>query len=161
MRQIKDLTMECVEKEMAELQNAPMTGQNVEMYAALLAIRRAMVREGYRIEHREEHMEHERAMTLEDARAWVRKMENWDGTKGEHWTIDQVKTLQAEYGPTLQLPEFYAVVNSIYSDFGGVFKTFGIEPSNTKFYACMAKAWLRDKDAVDGKATAYFDHIVK
>lgn len=47
------------------------------------------------------------------------------------------------------------VMNMMYSDF------YGAISNDTSAYVKLAKKWLEDKDAVDGKALCYYLHIVK
>lgn len=93
------------------------------------------------------------------AMEWVKSMHNEDGTKSPHWTMDQVKQVIKQKGVDLEPAEFFAIMNAIYSDFDPVLKKHGV--SNMEMYVDMAKAWLKDKDAVPNKATAYYECIVK
>lgn len=93
------------------------------------------------------------------AERWTANMENEDGTKGPHWTMDQTKQVQAQRNINCDPVEFYAIINSIYSDYCKVAKKHNV--NTIDFYADMAKAWLDDEDAVNDKATAYFEYIVK
>lgn len=43
-------------------------------------------------------------------------MENKDGTKGEHWTYEQVVQLVKDKGIKYDPCDFYAALNMIYSD---------------------------------------------
>ena len=47
------------------------------------------------------------------AKSWVADMENKDGTKGEHWSIEQTN----QYAGSYNKYDFYAVLNMVYSDF--------------------------------------------
>ena len=81
---------------------------------------------------------------------------------GGRWTMDELKPLAQKYGiPTdgEAYYEFYAMTNAMYSDYAEVAKKFGI--SSPEFYACMAKAWRKDKDATDDKTALYYRYIVK
>lgn len=98
------------------------------------------------------------------AEEWVHSMRNSDPAHptGGRWTMDELKPLAQKYGiPTdgEAYYEFYAMTNAMYSDYAEVAKKFGI--SSPEFYACMAKAWLKDKDAMDGKTALYYRYIVK
>lgn len=90
---------------------------------------------------------------------WAKSMRNADGTKGPHWTIEKTRELQKQYGINCDEIEFWAVVNSIYSDYCEVLKKNNV--SALEVYACMAKAWIEDGDAVPNKAAAYFTYVVK
>jgi len=97
-------------------------------------------------------------LTKEMAEEWTKGMENEDGTKGPHWTMDQVKQLMAQRGIQTDPAEFWAVLCSIYSDYFAVFKKHNL--NNMDLYVDLAAAWLNDKDAVKNKAAVYFEHVV-
>lgn len=102
-------------------------------------------------------------MTRNMAEEWTLHMKNADGSKGAHWNIDQVKQLQ-EQKKELQgfdLPDVYAAINMLYSDYCEVAKKFNV--NNIDFYVCMAKAWLDDEDAKAGEAKTalYYEYIAK
>lgn len=99
-------------------------------------------------------------LTQEMAQEWTRGMHNEDGTKGAHWTIDQARQLLNQRNLTAYDPyEFWAVMNSIYSDYCAVLKKHGV--NNIDAYVDLTCAWLNDKDAVPNKAAAYFTEIVR
>lgn len=98
-------------------------------------------------------------MTKEMAEEWTRSMKNEDGTKGPHWTMEQVKQVMAQRGIKYEPAEFFAVLNAMYSDYCAVLKKHGI--NNIDVYIDLACAWLNDQDAVENKTAAYFQHVVK
>ena len=98
-------------------------------------------------------------LSWELAQEWVNGMKNSDGTRGPKWHIDQVEQLMKKKHIDCDPIEFWAVMNSLYSDFGKVMKEFGFATAD--MFAALAQAWLEDEDAVDDKAAAYFEHIVK
>ena len=97
--------------------------------------------------------------THETAREWTSSMHNEDGTKGPHWTMEQVKQVMSQRGIKHDPAVFWAILNSMYSDYCAVFKKHGV--NNMEFYVDMASAWINDKDAVKDKAGAYFEYVVK
>ncbi len=97
--------------------------------------------------------------THEDAKEWTKQMHNEDGTTGPHWTMEQVKQVMAQHNIKHDAPTFWAILNSIYSDYCAVFKKHGVNTMD--MYIDMAKAWLDDKDAVKDKAGAYYECVVK
>ena len=97
--------------------------------------------------------------TSEIAHEWTRSMHNEDGTKGEHWNIEQVKKLMMQRGVQYNIAEVYAVINSLYSDYSRVFKKYGF--NSPEAYLDLALAWLNDADAVPNKALVYYENIVK
>lgn len=100
----------------------------------------------------------------EDAEEWVEGMKNEDDQKprGGKWDVEFLKPLAEKVGMPTDGPEFwefYAVINSLYSDFCKVFSEYNFK--SPMGYAKLAKAWIRDKDAVDDKTRVYYECIVK
>lgn len=93
------------------------------------------------------------------AEEWVRSMENEDGTKGPHWTMEQVKQVMAQKGVTGEPVEFFVALNMVYSDYCKVAKKLGV--NSIDFYVEMARAFLEDKDAGEGKLMNYYEYVVK
>lgn len=102
-------------------------------------------------------------MTREMAEEWTRQMKNEDGTRGPHWSMEQIEQLrqQKKELQEFDLPTLFAVMNMMYSDYCGAAKKFNV--NNIDFYVCMAKAWLDDEDAGAGKAKTaiYYECIAK
>lgn len=93
------------------------------------------------------------------AEAWSNSMENEDGTKGPHWTIEQTKQVQTQHGIDCDPLEFYLAMNMMYSDYVKVAKKLSV--NNAEFYAYMAQAFLDDRDAAPNKLSKYYHYIVK
>lgn len=91
---------------------------------------------------------------------WVEKMEDADGVKGGRYTWHQTQQYAMNMGITGQqrLLEMYWAMNAMYADYAKVAKKFGVD--KPEFYACMAKAFLEDPDAVDNKVEEYYKHVV-
>lgn len=84
------------------------------------------------------------------AKYWVSKMENKDGTVGQHWSQEET----SKYSNGYDKNDFYVVMNMMYSDL--------YNPSfDTNTYITMAKDWLLDKDAGGCKLLKYYFFIVK
>lgn len=98
-------------------------------------------------------------LTEEMAHEWMHGLHNEDGTKGPHWSMDQVKQVMSQKGVKMDPMEFWVILNAMYSDYCGVLKKHNV--NNMDFYVDLAKAWLGDKDAKEGKAARYFQYIVK
>jgi len=96
----------------------------------------------------------------EMADEWTAGMENTDDSTGPHWDRAEARRLMMQHNIRCDEDTFYAVLNSVYSDYAKVAKKYGIG-ERTDFYADMAKAWIEDKDAVKEKAAAYFTYVVK
>lgn len=102
--------------------------------------------------------------TREDAEEWTRSMKNSDSAHptGAKWSPDEIKPLAQKLGIRTdgeQFWEFFAMMNAMYSDYAEVAKKYGI--TSPEFYACMAKAWMKDKDANEGKTKLYYRYIVR
>lgn len=97
-------------------------------------------------------------MSEETAREWVSKMENTDGTTGAHWTIDATTVIRDKLGlKHICKYEFWAVMNSLYSDYG---KTLAKTNATPEIYGELARDWIEDDDAVKAKASAYYRYVV-
>ena len=106
------------------------------------------------------HSDHQRKeLDQHTAQEWTQKMESEDGSKGPHWSIEQVKPLMMQVKFTGNPLEFWAIMNALYSDYCSVADKYGV--SRPEFFAELTKAWLEDKDAVPNKAAMYYDCIVK
>ncbi len=95
----------------------------------------------------------------EIAMEWTGDMQNGDGSRGPHWSMEQVKQVMEQRGIECDPLQFFAVLNSVYSDYCSVAKKHGVNKMD--FYADLAKAWLEDPDAAEDKAARYFEYIVK
>lgn len=84
------------------------------------------------------------------AKSWVADMENKDGTKGEHWSIEQTNQYAGNYNKY----DFYTIANMMRSDF------YNPKLEETT-YLQMAKDWLDDKDVGDCKTLKYYMYIVR
>ena len=78
------------------------------------------------------------------AKKAVSKMKNVDGTCGEHWTYEQTSQLADQQGIT-QKADWYYVMNMLYSDYSEIYG------SDINMYIRVAKAYMRDPDAPEGK----------
>ena len=102
----------------------------------------------------EHHPEH---LSKADAELWTSHMKNSDGTVGAHWTLEQTQDVAKQRNITCDPNDFWAVMNMMYSDYCQVAKRQSVDTPG--FYADMAKAFLEDADAADGKAYLYWDCI--
>lgn len=99
-------------------------------------------------------------LTREMAEEWMAGLKNEDGTKGPHWTLEQVKQVMAQRGVECDPIRLWVAMNAEYSDRVAVNKKHNV--NTIDFYLDSAIAyWLKDKDAVDDKEAAYFMHVVK
>lgn len=103
-------------------------------------------------------------LTREMAEEWVNSLENddEDRPKGGVFTMDKAKELAKKVGIKTEgqkFIDFYAIINALYSDYSKVAEKFDVE--TPEFFACLAKAWLDDEDAVKNKAAMYYRYIVE
>lgn len=99
-------------------------------------------------------------LSRNEAMTWAREMENEDGSRGPHWTMEQAKQVMAQKGVECDPLEFWLALNATYSDLCNVFKKHGVNTIDA--YVDAAKAfWLNDKDSVPNKLAAYYTFIVK
>ena len=85
-------------------------------------------------------------------------LENEDGTEGPHWTVQQItdyaKSRGASYRGYNEYDFAYAM-NMVYSDYAGAV------PDDTDSYFRIAKAFVEDRDAPEGKAFLYYKAMHK
>lgn len=96
-------------------------------------------------------------LTKEQIMKWVANMTNEDGTKGQHWNIDQTSQVAKQYSISLDkysAEEWYAVMNMIYSDL------YGAIPNDISVYVKISQKWLEDKDVPEGKLFNYYWDVV-
>lgn len=97
--------------------------------------------------------------TKEDAKRWVSKMQNSDGSSGGHWSMEQTEQIREQRGYKCEPSQFYAAMNMMYSDYYPVGKDYGV--NTAEFYAALAHAFLDDKDGGDDKLTKYYECIIE
>lgn len=100
----------------------------------------------------------------EHARYAVEDMENEDGSKGPHWTVEETTSIANQMGINLKSEkhnkwDWYVAMNMIYSDFykAVVAMTGG---TNIKHFAELTKAWICDKDISEGKMWHYYVYLM-
>lgn len=103
-------------------------------------------------------------LTTEEAREWVARLENEDGSTGAHWNIAQTNSAAESIGVRfdhITPEEWNLAMNMMYSDYCGVANKYGVGMSD--FFAEMAKAFLFDKDAGGPKAKleGYYKGVVE
>lgn len=93
--------------------------------------------------------EHGPHFNEEHARKAVSKMENEDGTRGPHWSIEETTTLANQYGISLgnrfNRYDWFVALNMVYSDYYKVIISM-TNSNSTKHFVELAKAWINDKD---------------
>lgn len=99
----------------------------------------------------------EEHLTMEQAKDWLGKMQNADGTTGPHWSYDQATQLMTQRNLTCNPVDFWVALCMMYSDYSKVARAYSAD--NPNFYADMAAAFLCDEDAVKDKLVQYWEHI--
>ena len=86
-------------------------------------------------------------------------MKNNDGTTGEHFKAEHAEQTRNAHCPDCDKMEFWTAMNMMYSDYCDVAKKMNVDRPD--FYAHMAKAFLMDKDAGEGKLAKYMKYIAE
>lgn len=107
--------------------------------------------------------EHGPHFNEEHARKAVSKMENEDGTRGPHWSIEETTTLANQYGISLgnrfNRYDWFVALNMVYSDYYKVIISM-TNSNSTKHFVELAKAWINDKDIDEGKMWYYYIYVM-
>lgn len=93
----------------------------------------------------------------------VSKMENEDGSRGEHWSLEETTSIANQYGINLKGEKYnkydwYVALNMIRSDYYRAVVTM-TSSDHIKYFVELAKAWLNDKDIEEGKMWYYYTSI--
>ncbi|MBQ1235448.1 MAG: hypothetical protein IIX72_00575 [Oscillospiraceae bacterium] len=99
-------------------------------------------------------------LTREMAEYWMENLQNEDGTKGPHWSLEDVKNIIKQRSLQVDPIRLWVGMNAEYSDNVMVNRKYGVDKQEYYLESAIAK-WLNDKDAVDDKEAAYFMHVVK
>lgn len=78
------------------------------------------------------------------AKKAVEAMRNVDGSTGEHWTREQTDRVAEEQGIHCKA-DWYYTLNMFWSDYSNIFG------NDTGMYIRLAKAYITDPDAEEGK----------
>lgn len=89
--------------------------------------------------------EHGPHFNEEHARKAVSKMENEDGTRGPHWSVEETTALASQYGINLgsrfNRYDWFVALNMVYSDYYKVIISM-TNSNSTKHFVELAKAWI-------------------
>lgn len=94
-------------------------------------------------------MHQEMKLTKEDIHRWKQKLQNADGTHGEHFDMQQIMHVAEKLGVKMNgfdEKDFCIVVNMLYSDYCKVIKKYVPAEKELSAYVEMAKAFLEDAD---------------
>jgi hypothetical protein len=87
--------------------------------------------------------------TKETSKYVVAKLQNKDGTTGEHWNYETTSKVLTQKGYDFRNCDWYYVLNMIYSDYYKVGRSDDV-------YIELAYDFLNDKDAPEDKAKRYY-----
>ena len=90
---------------------------------------------------------------------WVNKMENSDGSRGEHFTMEQTERVRKNKGLECDPIEFWVAMNAMWSDGAVTARKYNVD--KIEYWADRAKEFIMDKDAGPGKMAKYYKYIVK
>lgn len=99
-------------------------------------------------------------MTRDMAVEWMDNIVNEDGTKGPHWSLDEVKRLMQQKGVESDPIKMWVAMNAEYSARQKVNKKYGVDRPDFYFDSAIA-FWLKDAGAVKDKQGAYYTHVAK
>lgn len=91
----------------------------------------------------------EMKLTKEDIHHWKQKLQNADGTRGEHFDMQQIMHVAEKLGVKMNgfdEKDLCIVVNMLYSDYCKVIKKYVPAEKELPAYVEMAKAFLEDAD---------------
>lgn len=89
-------------------------------------------------------------LTRRDMMNWKEKMENADGSYGEHFTGGQIRQAVQAMGVEMKgynEKEMCLTANMLYSDYGEVLRPFIPKEKEAYVYVNLAKAFLEDPDS--------------
>lgn len=145
-------TVEAIKEAREQIMQCPQTLGNVRDFALMSIALDAL----------DEHCKGDEAITMEQAEAWVDRMDNADTSRphGGRWTYAEATELGHKLGVSGdQMIAFYVALNMIWSDYGPVISAAGINMPD--FYGKMARAFIDDKDAKPHKVARYMHAIAK
>lgn len=104
-------------------------------------------------------------LTKSEIHRWKEMLENFDGTRGEHYDMQQIMSAAEKLGIRFRdysEPEFCITVNMMYADYGGVIKKCVGQEKELMACAEMARAFLEDPDGPEPseKLALYFHCVV-
>ena len=105
------------------------------------------------------------SLSKTDIHKWKKMLKNFDGSTGEHYTLDQILPVAHKMGirfDEYDEKEFCIAVNMMYADYGGVLNKY--VPPEKELHVCveLAKAFLEDVDGPEPaeKLALYFHCVV-
>lgn len=87
-------------------------------------------------------------LSKEDMEKWKHKLENADGSHGEHFKKEQLEPVVRQMNIDIErmggMDVFCMAVNMMYADYCAVARKFGVD--RIEYYVELAKAFMEDKD---------------
>lgn len=114
----------------------------------------------------ESHERRRREMRLSkaDINHWKKKLQNTDGTKGEHYDYNQVMDIAEKMNikfDKFDEKEFCMAINMLYSDYAHVVRKYVSQEKELHFFAELAKAFLDDPDGPESsEKLALYYHCI-
>lgn len=102
----------------------------------------------------------------EELERWKHDLKNEDGTTGPHFTPAQISRSANQLGIPFNRyteEELCMAANMLYSDYGNVLRSCISKEKEPMIYAALAKAFLEDKDGMQGseKLSVYYHCIAE
>lgn len=139
---MEKITIKNIEEEIEHvLESKPMTCDNLERFVLLSRALKYLRRMG-------------EPATEETAEEWMAGLEG-----GPHWTKEQTTTVMRQRGYDHKPCVFWAVMNSLYSDYGTTMAKYNAD--RPEVWADLAHDWIDDEDAQKNKFGKYFADIVR
>ena len=106
------------------------------------------------------------SLTKRDYMEWKRRLMNADGTQGEHFHSEDVMRMAEKLGVKYRgydEKDLCMAMNMLYSDYCEALRNFIPKDQEPMLYLHLAKAFLEDEDAPDGKEklALYYHCIVE
>ena len=160
-------TMEEIQERIKELCEGPVSYSSMERLVLCCKAYKIMCERYGSLRHYGSHEENpaeyhaapetEHALSEQAAKKWVSNMENADGTRGPHWTMDKTDEVRKQFSLSCDPLQFWVTMNMMYSDYCRVAEKLGV--NTVEFYVCMTKAFLEDPDAQPDKLARYWEVV--
>jgi hypothetical protein len=120
----------------------------------------------YRSDYRRDYGHNEMKLSKSDMKRWKRMLKNSDGSRGEHFTADQMREVLHQIDASYEEydeAELCMTANMLYSDLNEALHSVIPKEREAMTYAKMAKCWLEDEDGPPGseKLALYYYCIVE
>ena len=157
IKEMKNMKCEDINNYLGKLEHGLMNYMQMPANERSSAAVDSMVQCYMHVSEMRDTLENNFKFTPEKAEKWLVSMQNEDGSKGGHWSLEATNKFKPE---SLDITdwEWECAMNMMYSDYYSVAVAHGINVP--EFYADLAEAFLKDKDARKNKIAAYYNCIV-